>query len=86
MIVNFIFQIVITLLTFGISVLPNFSGLPAGVTSAFSLLTPWFDTAYVIFPMQTLFQILTIMLSIQIAVWSWDIFWFFYNKMPGKFT
>ena len=86
MIIDFIFQLIISFAQFAINLLPNFSGLPSGVSSAFDFLQPYFQTAYTIFPMDTLFQILLLIISIQLAVWSWDIFWWFYNKMPGKFT
>jgi len=86
MIVTFILQTLINFLSWAIGLLPNFSGLPVGITDAFSFLTPWFNHAYAIFPMGSVFQILLLMFVIQIGVWSWVIFWWFYDKLPGKFT
>lgn len=86
MIVNFLIQMLISFITWAVGFLPNFNGLPQGVTDGFTFLQPYFNLAYSIFPMGTVFQILLLMISIEIGVWSWDIFWWIYEKLPGKFT
>lgn len=86
MIIDFLFNLVISFLTFAIGLLPNFQGLPSGISLGFETIRPFVNSAYAIFPMDTLFQVLALIVSIQIAVWSWDIFWWFYAKIPGKLT
>lgn len=86
MIIDFVFNMVVSFLTFAIGLLPNFQGLPSGVSSAFQTIQPFVNSASAIFPMDTLIQILLLTISIQLAVFAWDMFWWFYSKIPGKFT
>lgn len=86
MIVDFVFNMVVSFLTFAIGLLPNFQGLPSGISSGFQTIQPFINSASAIFPMDTLIQILLLTISIQLAVFAWDMFWWFYAKIPGKFT
>lgn len=86
MIVNFLCEMLIGFITWAVGFLPNYTGLPAGVVSAFSFIKTYLGYASSIFPIDTALQILLIVIPIQIAVWIWEMFWWFYDKMPGKFS
>lgn len=86
MIVDFIVNVAISFFNFIIGLLPNFTGLPSGISSAFSFFQTYWDKASLMFPMDTLFQILSLMIVIEIGVFAWRMWWFSYNKIPGKFT
>ena len=86
MIVDFIVQIAVLFFNFVIGLMPNFSGLPTGITQSFTFFQTYWDKASLIFPMDTLFQVLALMITVGIGVFAWRMWWFTYHKIPGKFT
>lgn len=86
MIINFLLNSLISFFTWAINLLPDYTGLPVGVTSAFTFFQPYFNLAYQVFPMGTVFQIAVLMIGIEIGILTWDIFWWLYERLPGKFT
>jgi len=86
MIVDFLMQIAISFFNWIISLMPNFTGLPSGISTAFTTFDTYWDKGSLVFPLDTLFQILALMISIEIGIFVWRMFWFSYNKIPGKFT
>lgn len=86
MIVNFILQSAINFFTWIIGLMPNFQGLPTGITQGFDFFSDYWNDASVIFPVGTAFQILALMVGIEIGIFVWRMWWFSYKKIPGKFT
>jgi hypothetical protein len=86
MIVDFIIQIFIQFFGFLISRLPNFAGLPSGITNSITFFQTYWDKVSLVFPLDTAFQILALMVSIEVGIFAWHAWWFLYGKLPGKFT
>jgi len=86
MIIDFIVNIGISFFEFVIGLLPNFSGLPSGITSSFSFFQTYWNNASLIFPVDTAFQIIALIVSIELGIFAWRSWWFLYGKLPGKFT
>ena len=67
-----------------VSILPTSTGLPENVSEAFSTFIGYLNGFNLIFPISTMFQILTIYIGFQLAVFTFYFVRFMINLVRGS--
>jgi hypothetical protein len=75
-----IFQVIIQGL---VSILPNGSSMPSQINSAFTTFAGFFQKANAIFPMDTVFTIMGLILTLEASILSFHIGNWIYTKIRG---
>ena len=66
-----------------LSILPSASSVPSQINSAFTLFAGFFQKANAIFPMDTVFTIIGITISVEAAILAFKLGDWLYNKIRG---
>jgi len=83
MILTFILTLLYSLLATTANVLPAGQVLPSSISVAFQYVIYQISTWSFIFPLSTVFTILFITISIEIALWGFHGFIWVYNRIRG---
>lgn len=83
MITQWFLNLLNTVIQAGINLLPTAGDLPSGINTAFSLFSNSFKLAGAIFPMGTVFTILTLVITIELAIFAFEIWDWLYHKIRG---
>ena len=85
MIIDFLINIFTSVTGAIFNILPNAS-LPDGVNSALETFVPYLAQANAVFPINTIFVVISIILTIEIIILTFQGFVYLYKLLPGKFT
>jgi len=83
MIIDVILQIPLFFLKMVLALIPSSGGLPAGVGSAISTAVGYIRGVSFIFPIETLFTILLLILGIEAGLLVWKFINWLIKKVPG---
>lgn len=70
MITSLILSVFMAIINTIFQALPNASSLPSGVNNAFGSLAGWLASADAIFPVDTLLQIVGIIVLVEVSIWT----------------
>lgn len=73
-----------TFISFVISLFPVFSGLPQGITTAFSSIGSYLNMANGFFPMDTLWSAIVILVTFEMGILTFKTLNFVINKVRGS--
>jgi len=82
MITSFILSIVYSFFSFLISFLPAGTTLPTGFSSSLSYITYAANTLNYIIPISALFVTLTVVLAVELAIWTFQGLMWVYRHIP----
>jgi len=83
MITDVILQIPLFFLNLMLGLIPDSSGLPSGVSSAITTAIGYIKGVSFIFPIETLFQIILLIFSIEAGLLLWKFINWIIKKIPG---
>lgn len=84
MIFQFLINIVFDIINAVISVLPDPDELPGGISSAFNTIATYFHKANAILPVDTMFTIIGLILSVEAGVLLFKLSNWVINKVRGS--
>lgn len=83
MITSALLQIPLFFIELVLNLIPTSDGLPAGIASAISTAVSYAKGVSFLFPIETLFQVLLIVFSIEAGLLLWKFINWLIKKIPG---
>lgn len=84
MITSAIIGIILDFMTFIFNLLPDSQDLPSNISSSLSLFSSYFSQANTLFPVSTMFQILSLGLTFEAVILLFKLTNFLLNKIRGS--